>query len=122
LRRAVDADTHALTLSLAGTFQPDQRLWQESARASELNRRFYARMKTAGVLRADVEGRGLLLHLRTARRDPRHHTATHHRAAPPPLGPDRARSADHQRHPPRRPTPRPDEMNERWTLKPSDHR
>jgi AcrR family transcriptional regulator len=55
MRRAVDANTHALTLSLAGTFDPDERLWHDAARASELNRRFYSKMKAAGALRADVE-------------------------------------------------------------------
>jgi AcrR family transcriptional regulator len=55
MRRAVDANTHSLTLSLAGPFDPDERLWQESARASELNQRFYAQMKTAGTLRVDIE-------------------------------------------------------------------
>jgi AcrR family transcriptional regulator len=55
MRRAVDANTHSLTLSLAGTFEPDERLWRDAARASELNRRFYAKMKAAGALRADVE-------------------------------------------------------------------
>jgi AcrR family transcriptional regulator len=55
MRRAVDANTHSLTLSLAGTFEPDERLWRDAARASELNRRFYDRMKVAGALRADVE-------------------------------------------------------------------
>jgi AcrR family transcriptional regulator len=55
MRRAVDANTHSLTLSLAGTFEPDEHLWQDSARADELNRRFYDTMKTAGALRADIE-------------------------------------------------------------------
>jgi AcrR family transcriptional regulator len=55
MRRAVDANTHSLTLSLAGTFEPDERLWRDAARAGELNRRFYAKMKAAGALRADVE-------------------------------------------------------------------
>lgn len=55
MRRAVDANTHSLTLSLAGTFEPDERLWHEATRASELNRRFYAKMKAAGALRADLE-------------------------------------------------------------------
>jgi AcrR family transcriptional regulator len=55
MRRAVDADTHALTLNLAGTFEPDERLWRDAARAGELNLRFYDKMKAAGALRADVE-------------------------------------------------------------------
>jgi AcrR family transcriptional regulator len=55
MRRAVDANTHSLTLSLAGTFEPDERLWRDAARANELNHRFYAKMKAAGALRTDVE-------------------------------------------------------------------
>jgi AcrR family transcriptional regulator len=55
MRRAVDADTHSLTLNLAGMFEPDEQLWQDSARADELNRRFYDTMKAAGALRADID-------------------------------------------------------------------
>lgn len=55
MRRAVDANTHSLTLSLAGTFEPDERLWRDAARASQLNRRLYDKMKADGALRADVE-------------------------------------------------------------------
>lgn len=55
IRRVVDADTHSLTLSLAGTFEPDERLWLDAARASQLNRSFYDKMKADGALRADVE-------------------------------------------------------------------
>jgi AcrR family transcriptional regulator len=55
MRRAVDANTHSLTLRLAGTFDPDERLWREGARAGDLNRRFYSRMKAAGALRPDIE-------------------------------------------------------------------
>jgi AcrR family transcriptional regulator len=55
MRRAVDADTHSLTLSLAGTFEPDERLWRDAARATRLNHHFYDKMKAAGALRADVE-------------------------------------------------------------------
>jgi AcrR family transcriptional regulator len=55
MRRAVDANTHSLTLRLAGTFEPDESLWQASVGADELNRRFYDSMKAAGALRADIE-------------------------------------------------------------------
>jgi AcrR family transcriptional regulator len=55
MRRAVDANTHSLTLSLAGTFEPDDRLWRDAARASQLNRSFYDKLKAAGALRTDVE-------------------------------------------------------------------
>ena len=33
LRRALEADTHALTLHLAGTFTPTPEMWQEGDRA-----------------------------------------------------------------------------------------
>lgn len=55
MRRAVDANTHSLTLRLAGTFDPDERLWQDGAHANELNRRFYTKMKVIGALRTDIE-------------------------------------------------------------------
>ena len=55
MRRIVDADTHSLTLSLAGTFVPTEELYRDSARAQELNRRLFGRTRDAGVIRADVE-------------------------------------------------------------------
>jgi hypothetical protein len=67
MRRAVDADTHSLTLSLAGTFEPDERLWRDAARASQLNRGFYDKMKAAGTLRADVEVEDFALRARPDR-------------------------------------------------------
>lgn len=54
LRRVVDADTHALALNLAGTFEPDQTLWDLGAGVKERTDRFYGRMKAAGALREDV--------------------------------------------------------------------
>ena len=55
MRRVVDADTHALTLRLAGTFTPTEELYREAARAQELNVRLIERTRAAGALRADVE-------------------------------------------------------------------
>ena len=55
MREAVDADTHALTVHLAGTFTPSETHWREGERAAALNDRLLARMKDAGVLRRDVE-------------------------------------------------------------------
>jgi AcrR family transcriptional regulator len=55
MRRVVEADTHSLTLSLAGTFVPTEELYRDSARAQELNRRLFGRTREAGVIRADVE-------------------------------------------------------------------
>lgn len=54
MREAVDADTHALTVHLAGTFTPSETHWREGERAEALNERLLARMKDAGVLRRDV--------------------------------------------------------------------
>src|SRR5579859_6705124 len=54
MRRAVDADSSALTLRLAGTFQPTEDLYREAARAQDLNERLFERTRAAGVLRSDV--------------------------------------------------------------------
>ncbi|WP_433161818.1 TetR/AcrR family transcriptional regulator [Kribbella sp. CA-247076] len=45
LHALVDADTNSLTQRLAGTFTPTPDLWQDAARAGELNRAIYARTK-----------------------------------------------------------------------------
>lgn len=55
MRRVVDADTHSLTLSLAGTFTPTEELYRDSARAQELNQRLFLRTREAGAIRPDVE-------------------------------------------------------------------
>jgi AcrR family transcriptional regulator len=55
MERVVEADTHSLTLRLAGTFTPTEELYREAARAQELNVRLVARTKAAGGLRPDVE-------------------------------------------------------------------
>jgi AcrR family transcriptional regulator len=54
MRRIVDADTHSLTLRLAGTFTPTQELYLEAARAQELDTRPLERTKAAGAVRADL--------------------------------------------------------------------
>jgi AcrR family transcriptional regulator len=54
MRRIVDADTHSLTLRLAGTFTPTQELYLEAARAQELDTRLLERTKAAGAVRADL--------------------------------------------------------------------
>jgi AcrR family transcriptional regulator len=53
MRRIVDADTHSLTLRLAGTFTPTEELYRDSARAQELNERLFER--TRGAIRPDIE-------------------------------------------------------------------
>ncbi len=54
VRRVVDADTHSLTLNLAGTFTPDDTLWQLSERAGTLNVQLFERTQAAGAIRPDV--------------------------------------------------------------------
>jgi AcrR family transcriptional regulator len=55
MRRIVDADTHSLTLRLAGTFAPTEELYRDSARAQELNEALFRRTRHAGAIRPDVE-------------------------------------------------------------------
>ena len=50
MRRVVDADTHSLTLRLAGTFTPTEELNREAAKAQELNVRLFDRTKAAGAI------------------------------------------------------------------------
>jgi AcrR family transcriptional regulator len=53
--RIVDADTHSLTLRLAGTFTPTKDLYDDAATAHELNLRLLERTKDAGAVRADLD-------------------------------------------------------------------
>jgi AcrR family transcriptional regulator len=55
MRRIVDADTHSLTLSLAGTFTPTEELYRDSQKAQELSVRLFERTKAAGAIRSDIE-------------------------------------------------------------------
>ena len=55
MHRIVDADTHSLTLRLAGTFAPTEELYQDSARAQDLNVRLFERTRVAGAIRPDIE-------------------------------------------------------------------
>jgi len=55
MRRIVDADTHSLTLRLAGTFTPTEELYRDSQRAQELNVRLFERTRVAGAIRPDIE-------------------------------------------------------------------
>jgi AcrR family transcriptional regulator len=55
MRRIVDADTHSLTLRLAGTFTPTEQLYRDSRKAEELNVRLFERTKAAGAIRPDIE-------------------------------------------------------------------
>jgi AcrR family transcriptional regulator len=55
MRRALDADTHSLTLHLAGTFTPTDAHWREGEHAALLTRRLLERTRAAGALRPDFE-------------------------------------------------------------------
>jgi AcrR family transcriptional regulator len=53
--RIVDADTHSLTVRLAGTFTPTQDLYDDAATAQELNVALLERTKAAGAVRSDLD-------------------------------------------------------------------
>jgi AcrR family transcriptional regulator len=55
MRRTVDADTHSLTLALAGTFTPTEEMFAEALRSFELNTGLLERTRAAGAIRSDVE-------------------------------------------------------------------
>jgi AcrR family transcriptional regulator len=55
MRRVVDADTHSLTLRLAGTFAPTEELYRDSERAQRLNVKLLERTRAAGAIRSDIE-------------------------------------------------------------------
>ncbi|MFI6291016.1 TetR/AcrR family transcriptional regulator [Nonomuraea sp. NPDC050790] len=54
MEEVVDADTHSLTISLAGTFQPTPELFELSVRGGELSHAVPDRAREAGALRPDV--------------------------------------------------------------------
>lgn len=54
MRRRVDADSHSLTLRLAGTFTPTEDLYREGSRAQSLNVRLFERTRKAGSIRPDL--------------------------------------------------------------------
>jgi AcrR family transcriptional regulator len=54
MRAIVEADTHTLTINLAGRFKPTAELGRMARVADELNERLVARWHAAGVLREDV--------------------------------------------------------------------
>jgi AcrR family transcriptional regulator len=55
MRRVVEADTHSLTLHLAGTFTPTEEHWREGDRAAELTINLLERTKRLGGLRPEIE-------------------------------------------------------------------
>jgi AcrR family transcriptional regulator len=54
MERLLDAQTVAITMSLAGSFVPNEELYAMSTRAAELNDAIVARTKADGGLRADI--------------------------------------------------------------------
>src|SRR5215203_1399098 len=50
VRRVMDADTHSLTLRIAGTFTPTDELYRDSQKAQELNVRLVERTRAAGAI------------------------------------------------------------------------
>jgi AcrR family transcriptional regulator len=59
--RVVEADTHSLTLKLAGSFTPTEELDRDSVTARELTERLFARVAGSGALRPDVKVTDILL-------------------------------------------------------------
>jgi AcrR family transcriptional regulator len=53
MRHIVDADTHSLTLRLAGTFAPTEEMYRQAERAQELTLRLFERCQ-AGAVRPDL--------------------------------------------------------------------
>jgi AcrR family transcriptional regulator len=57
--RIVDADTHSLTVRLAGTFTPTKELYDDAVRAQALTEALLDRTQAAGVIRPDLDGNDL---------------------------------------------------------------
>lgn len=55
MRAIVDADTHSLTLRLAGTFTPTEQLGHDANLAHDLTIQLLNRTRTAGAIRHDIE-------------------------------------------------------------------
>ena len=55
MRRQVEAGSNALTLKLAGTFTPDEGLFELAEHAGRLNVLLFERTMASGVLRPDVD-------------------------------------------------------------------
>jgi AcrR family transcriptional regulator len=54
MRRVVDADTHSMTLRLAGTFDPTEEMYRRAEWAQQLNVRLLKRAQHAGAVRPDL--------------------------------------------------------------------
>jgi len=110
----LDAETEAITINLAGTFEPSAELIAMAIRAAELNERIVARTKAEGGLRPDVEVDDLTLILEQVSSirlgsDGRTRQLRHRYLA---LFLDGLRSDDSERLP--GPAPTPEETGGRW--------
>src|SRR5918998_155072 len=61
MRGVVDADTHSLTLRLAGTFTPTEELGRDAGLAHQLTVELFDRTRAAGAIRPDIEVNDLSL-------------------------------------------------------------
>jgi AcrR family transcriptional regulator len=59
MEEVVEADTHALTIRLAGRFRPTEVEQRNAVEAAVLNDRLVARAQAAGALRPDIDPRDL---------------------------------------------------------------
>src|SRR5262249_44825737 len=59
MAEVVDADLHAMTLRLAGAFEPTPELNRDGMRAGQLNAQLFARTQAAGAIRAAPEATAL---------------------------------------------------------------
>jgi AcrR family transcriptional regulator len=114
MRGIVDADTHSLTINLAGTFTPTEELNDAARYADELNQRLLDRTRAAGAIRPDIETTDLSLifeQLAAVRiGDPERTSQLRHRYL--------ALALDALRRPGELlpgPPPSPAELGERWT-------
>jgi AcrR family transcriptional regulator len=54
MRRRVAADSHSLTLRLAGTFTPTEDLYRQAERGRKLTQRLFERTQRSGAMRPDL--------------------------------------------------------------------
>jgi AcrR family transcriptional regulator len=54
MRRIVDADTHSLTTSVAGAFEPSEELYRRAQEGQRLTEELFDRIQSAGAIRPDA--------------------------------------------------------------------
>lgn len=115
MHRVVDADTHSLVTSLAGTFTPTEELYREGSRADELNRRLIDRARAARAIRPDIEvaDLGLIFEQLAAIRLGDEHRTGQLRRRYLALFLDALRNPSESRLP--GPPPTPEELESRWS-------